>query len=385
MTRPRGWMLWLALAMVLAFFALVLAPEGGADSSTLSRQGGGWWALWSYAQARGLDVERLDRPLDQVYPEDMEASGASAESENLAGDGVLVLGFPWQVGQRLGESDAVQRHLRAGGTVLATYRLDQFTNLEPIWSSLGTEGQQNLRPSPPISPPSWWRYRNERWAITPTDELPRGPVLEIGAFFAAPAAPSSARVLYATGKEAEFSGTPLVWIHERLKGRVVVMPSDLLTNAELRKAANADFVETLFAHLEGPWRFDEYHHGLVDPAAQAASGGGKTYSWDLFLLHLGLVYLLGVWTLGRGFGTAWSEPPPHHGSASAFLLSLGTLHQKLGHHRAAAERLLERSLDYKPSRRKQPIDDVEDLRREAGTVAGAESLLRFARRLAGRP
>lgn len=375
-------MLWLPVAGVLAFLALSLTPAGGADSSTLSRQGGGWWALWSYAQARGVVVARLDRPLDQVYPptDGVRSEGEAADdSAARAGEGVLVLGFPWQVGQQVGESDAVERHLLAGGTVLATYRLDQFTDLEPMWTTLGTEGEVNLRATPPVSPTAWWRYRHERWPLRPSEELHRGPVLELPAFFAAPVAPGSARVLYAAEKASGID-TPLIWIHERFKGRVVVLPSDLLTNAELRRSANADFVETLFASLEGPWSFDEYHHGLVDPAMRSESGRGKAYSWDLFLLHLALVYVLGVWTLGRAFGTAWSEPPPHHGSASRFLRSLGALHQRLGHHRDAASKLLERSFQYR-TRMRRTEDDVEDLRREAASVSDGDALLRFARRL----
>lgn len=385
MRRPRGWTLWLLLALLLAFIALVLAPGGGADSSTLSRDGGGWWALWSYAQARGVAVERLDRPLDQVYPE----TGAVPEFTTAReGDGVLVLGFPWQVGQRLGESDAVERHLRAGGTVLATYRLDQFSELEVMWRVLGIDSQNTLREAPPIGPRTWWRYRHERWALRPSEALPRGPVLEVPAFFAAPAAPLSARPLYEQAnpvvdeRSESLRSRPLVWIHTWAKGRVVVLPSSLLSNAELRRAANADFVETLFAHLDGRWYFDEFHHGVVDPAMLAESEGGQAYSWDLFLLHLGLVYLLGAWTLGRSFGAAWSDPPAHHGSAAAFLRSLGTLHQRLGHHREAAVKLLDRHRTYAGERGTED-DDVEHLRREAESVSGPNELLRFARRLAG--
>ncbi|MDA8017719.1 MAG: DUF4350 domain-containing protein [Thermoanaerobaculia bacterium] len=374
MSRLRSWVRWLPLALLLAFTALVLAPDEGADSSTLSREGGGWWALWSYAKARGLDVERLDLPLDRVFPED--------GVETRAGSGVLVLGFPWQVGQQPGESDAVERHLRAGGTVLVTYRLDQFTELEPMWRILGADGTVILRSPPPASPRAWWHYRHERWALAPTEALPRGPVLELPATFAAPVAPPSARELYVADDTA-VRNAPLIWIQERLKGRVVVLPSDLLTNAELRRSANADFVETLIRHLEGPWWFDEYHHGLVDPAL-FAEGGGRAYSWDLLLLHLALVYLLGAWALGRGFGAAWSEPPARHGSASNFLRSLGALHKKLGHHRDAARKLLDRSLDYRRGARRPEGRDVEHLRREADAVTRNDEFLKFARRLASR-
>jgi hypothetical protein len=373
----RSLTVWLPVAIVLALLALVLTPKGGADSSTLSRQSGGWWALWSYAQARGVEVRRLDRPLDELLLE----PGAGPADPTLDRS-VLVLSFPWQVRQGLGESKAVERFLRAGGTVLATYRFAQFTDPEPVWRVLGTEGVESLRPPPPLGPRAWWRYRGERWALAPTSELPRGPRLELPAFHGAPTAPTSARVLYAAGDWARNPGTPLIWIHPRFKGRVVVLPSDLLSNAELRRSANADLVETLFTYLEGPWIFDEFHHGLIDPAM--AASGGRAFHWDLFLLHLGLLYLLGVWTLGRGFGASWREPVRHHGSSSLFLRSLGLLHHRLGHHREAAAKLLERTLAFRPEHGPGAVA-AEDLRQEADSVDDAESLVRFARRLvAGR-
>jgi hypothetical protein len=63
---------------------------------------------------------------------------------------------------------------------------------------------------------------------------------------------------------------------------------------------------------------------------------------DLILLHLTVLYLAAVLALARPFGPAWSPPPVVTGSTGAFLLGLGAIHHRLGHHREAAERLLAR-------------------------------------------
>ena len=65
--------------------------------------------------------------------------------------------------------------------------------------------------------------------------------------------------------------------------------------------------------------------------------------FDLYLAHLAVVYLLGVSCLARRFGPAWIEAPVLTGSVAAFLVGLGALHHRLGHHRRAAELLVSRA------------------------------------------
>jgi hypothetical protein len=50
----------------------------------------------------------------------------------------------------------------------------------------------------------------------------------------------------------------------------------------------------------------------------------------------------------RRFGPAWSDPPQVLGSAGAFLTGLGALHDRLGHHAAAARLLVERARELHP-------------------------------------
>src|SRR5262249_21634621 len=124
-------------------------------------------------------------------------------------------------------------------------------------------------------------------------------------------------------------------------GRVVVLPAEALSNARLFEAGNADLLEALSRALVEPWGFDEYHHGLSMPAPDVAPQ--STLAFDVVLLHLVLLYALAASGLVRRFGPAWAEPSSMTGSTGTFLLGLGTLHHRLGHHHAAARLLLERA------------------------------------------
>jgi hypothetical protein len=90
--------------------------------------------------------------------------------------------------------------------------------------------------------------------------------------------------------------------------------------------------------------------------------------------HLAVLYLVALWTLSRRFGPAWSEPPAVTGTTGSFLLGLGALHHRLGHHREAAERLLERVRELDPGA------DLAGL----GPADGPRELVALARRVAAR-
>jgi hypothetical protein len=97
--------------------------------------------------------------------------------------------------------------------------------------------------------------------------------------------------------------------------------------------------------VPGVWTFDEFHHGLLAPA-DAAAGSGR--SFDSYLLHVAFLYLLAVFAAIRRFGPAWSEPPVIAGSTAAFLVGLGGLHHRLGHHREGARQLVDRAREIDP-------------------------------------
>jgi hypothetical protein len=96
---------------------------------------------------------------------------------------------------------------------------------------------------------------------------------------------------------------------------------------------------------------------------------GGRHVFDLWLLHLAVVYLLALAALARPFGPVWSDPPVRTGSAATFLHGLGALHKRLGHEREAAALLVARARELDP---RVPEYDP-----------GAATLLTLARTLAG--
>ncbi len=263
----------------------------------------------------------------------------------------------------------------------------------------------------PLSPLAWRRFVREEWELRPvaspsppaplpSPPLPPGegrpspksadestfPPLPVGggamgeggqggevlgpvrvwAPRSVPELPKSAEALYQGP-----TGRPVIASVPRLQGRIWLLPADALANARLGGAGNADLLESLLASLGPDWTFDEYHHGLA--IVHAEERGSFERILDLVLIHLAVLYGLAVLTLARRFGPAWREPPVVAGSAGSFLLGLGALHHRLGHHREAARRLLDRVRELAP-------DAVvpEDLARRAET-ADSRGLVEVAR------
>jgi len=125
--------------------------------------------------------------------------------------------------------------------------------------------------------------------------------------------------------------------------------------------------------LGDEWVFDEYHHGLVN--AELAAERGSSFAWDLFMLHLAVFYVLGLFATARRFGPAWRERGVITGSTSAFLRNLGALHGQLGHHQAAARLLAQRTRELDPTLPETSVPEI--------TSGGA--LVDFARRLTTTP
>ena len=163
-------------------------------------------------------------------------------------------------------------------------------------------------------------------------------------------------------------------------GRVVVLPADALSNARLGEAGNADLLETLLRNLGPRWAFDEVHHGL---AAAPAAKGPLGRAADLLLAHLVLLYLLAVLALARRQGPAWREPATVAGSAATFLLGMGALHHRLGHHAEAARLLLRRAREL--DRGLQLPPDLDRQAASAGPRELVEIATLVARRRAGDP
>jgi hypothetical protein len=153
-----------------------------------------------------------------------------------------------------------------------------------------------------------------------------------------------------------------------------MLPAELLCNARLRESAHAALLETLRRELPESWAFDELHHGLV--RAGTPLPAATRLGFDLVLGQLALIYAVGALALAWRFGPAWRETPPLVGSAASFLLRLGRLHHRLGHHRQGAELLLRRAGEL--DRRFTPDPDMAAL----AARGDAEALVELGQRLA---
>lgn len=349
------WVGIVILVLVVAVGLWMIAQEFGAVSSTLSCDARGWFAARRYLELRGGRVVLRDEPFE--FGDDR---------------GVLVLAFPWQRPLARGELEALAGHLRSGGTVVLAYsrEIEQFQELQ-VLDSLRLD-PVDVRPRPPLIPWRWWRYQHELWELEPDpawehDPALAAPALAVPALRRAPRAPRRALVLYRGGEKE----VPLIFTYRLQRGRVVVVPADLFSNAGLPVAGNADLLESLFGWLGSEWSFDEYHHGLS--SAESATASVSHFAWDLFMIHLALIYLLGLMALARRFGPAWREPPVTVGSTASFLRSLGALHRQLHHHRTAAELLVDRACSLDPH--------LGAVAEPGKPIADGPSLVAFARRI----
>jgi hypothetical protein len=411
----RGPLLLSVLLLLVATTAVTLALRrtGAARGSSLSRGGAGWLAARRYLEARGARVAILDKALPgdgedeseegraaraagepgrtaqgagepgrtarAAREQDRTAHGAgpggaatpavAGRSAGAAGTaaagrpGVLVVTFPWQQPGRGAFDEQLDLYLRRGGDVVLAYSGED--------SDLALRGLLDLEwrrvRTPPLDPWSWRAFARREWDLRPAGFT--APPVRIWAPRVLPVPPAGAEALYLSPR-----GAPVVAAFRRWRGRVVLLPMDALTNGRLGDPGNADLLETLLGRLGSRWIFDEYHHGLI--AAGAAAGASLGPAVDVLLAHLGLLYLLAVFALMRRQGPAWRETPPAAGSAGAFLLGLGTLHDRLGHHAAAASMLLARARELD-----RGLALPAGFERRAA-AAGREELLALAREVA---
>jgi len=382
-----------------AVTAALLGGRGGSRGSTISRGPGGWLAARRYLQARGARVTLISEPLARyVQEQSVEPGGPTEPLEPLAlrdrsargdprqpvdplqprrqaGPGVLALVFPWQA-QAAGDlEEPIEAHLRRGGDVVLAYS-GEAAGAERLLDAWQWDRDGEV----PLVPWRWWSFTHREWQLRPAPGVPGaggggGQPLRVWAPRALPQVGPAATVLFTTP-----AGKPAVAVYRYHGGRVVVMPADALSNARLGEAGNADLLETLLHNLGPRWAFDEVHHGLV--TAPAASGPlGRAA--DLLLAHLVLLYLLAVLALARRQGPAWREPATVAGSAATFLLGMGALHHRLGHHAEAARLLLRRARELDRSLQLPP--DLDRQAASAGPRELAEIATLVARRRAGDP
>ncbi|HTG35380.1 MAG TPA: DUF4350 domain-containing protein [Thermoanaerobaculia bacterium] len=348
--------LFLGLALLLLVcvaLVLLLGAPGEARGSALARGPNGWLVARRYLAARGVRVSLLGAPL-----------------ERFEGDGVLVSTFPWQNRTSAESAGALENHLRRGGDLILAYS-GQWGNPGELITLTGLGLPLEEVRKVTLNPVEWRRFAREAWSLHPAADAPGALPVHVWAPRWRPELPKEAQVLFRSPR-----GGPAIVVLRRYHGRIFLLPADAFANARLANAGNAGLLETLRRQLGDHWTFDEYHHGLIAGQQVETAALGRTL--DLILLHLAVLYLIALWTLSRRFGPAWSEPPAVTGSTGSFLLGLGALHHRLGHHAAAALRLLERVRELDPG-----ADLPADLDRRAATASPRE-LVELAREVAGR-
>ena len=337
----------LTLVMAVAG-ALMLGTQGEAHSSSLSRTPGGWLAARRYLEEMGTRVVLVDHDLDEPV-----------------GAGVLVLAFPWQGGSPDVDAlwDGVESHLRGGGSVLIAYTERPELMQSALMARLGLDFDER-RPRPPLRPRAWRAYAAEEWGLTAPPPATMRTV-RVSALRAVPRPPPRATVLLQDAQQRANA-----FVFSSYRGRVAVVPADAFTNARVANPGNADFLESLRRDLGGTWWFDEYHHGLR--AAPGPAQTGPQRALLLYVLQVALVYVLCAFAVVRRFGPAWREEAASGGSAATFLVGLGALHDRLGHHREAGRLVAARAQELDP-RVRLPGTEVRD----------GKELLALARRVGG--
>lgn len=353
--RLRILLMAAVLAVLVVGIVVLAAGRGEARGSSLSRGPGGWLAARRYLEARGARVRLLDAPPEQ-----------------LKGRGVLVSTFPRQRGiSSTGAAEPLDAHLRHGGALVIAYSGEWGNSVELVaLEALGLSLHEVRKPT--FNPLRWRRFAREEWDLRPAPGVAgAGEPVRIWAPRVAPRMPREARPVYrGPGDEVMIAALP------RYRGTIWLVPADAFANARLDNPGNAALLETLRQRLGDDWTFDEYHHGLAGRVPVETEALGRTL--DLVLLHLAVLYLAALLALARPFGPAWREAPVVTGSAGAFLLGLGALHHRLGHHRQAAERLLGRVRELDRN-----LVLPTDLDRRAGS-ADAKGLVALAREVARR-
>lgn len=328
----RGWLLVGLLGLGFGVGLLLAGRRLEGAGSTLSRGGNGWLATRLYLARRGAPPVLVDRPLAEVAD----------------GDGTLVIAFPWQGRVFDIDHQAVLAHLAAGGDVVIAYASDSIPSPAErvLLEGLGVDSDMLPR-SAPLSPWRWHAAASTPWRLRPAPRWTaalRAGRDENGAAGLRLRAPRWLPELPHAGALLLHDDRVVAAAWPMRRGRLVVLPAELLANARLREPAHAALLETLRGWLRAPWRFDELHHGFgVEDTQAAATGRGG--GLDRLLLQLGLIYLVAALALGRRLGPAWRESAPIAGSAGGFLLRLAALHHRLGHHGAGAALLLRRAAE----------------------------------------
>ena len=315
MSRRQGLLLAGLVGLIIALGMLGAPPQLGP--STHGDQGEGLRALYLYLEARGVEVSRWERPLEDLP----------------AADGSLLLAAPFPTSWSDADTRALRQWASQGGTVvLLLSGAEPSLNEDRLLDAFGlTVGPQ--RRDGPLWYPDWKQWRNEEAVLHAIDPALPEP-LRMRRETHGPRLPATAEALY-----LDPSGQPMAWDLPWGLGRVRVLANpSVLNNAGLVHPENLASVDALLG-TERAVRFDERHHGHL--AAEALDLGEVLGPFELLVAHLGLIYLLGVWVLTRRFGPALVLERDRRGSVSRDLEVLASLHRRSGHSLQAGQRLLQ--------------------------------------------
>jgi hypothetical protein len=236
--------------------------------------------------------------------------------------------------------DAIRDHVRLGGTLVLGYTGGLF---DPAEERLLDVFGVHLEEAAPLSlnPWRWYEQVRSEWTLTPEDRSIGPGTVRIRHLARVLRLPSSAEAVRRDDEGRVITARLPVG-----RGRVFLLPAELLSNARLHQPGHVAFAEALIEETGGTWVFDEYHHGLSAPADPTLQPSLRAF--DLWMVHAALVYVLALLALVRRFGPAWHEPPVTTGSPAGFFLGLGALAARLRLHREAATLLVARARELDP-------------------------------------
>lgn len=314
--KRHAW--WIGTSMALALMTLLsVGRQGPAGASSLSRTSSGWSAARWYLEEMGSEVRTLDAPI----------------TGNLREADVLVVTGSTSSDVSTGEAGEVERFVRRGGRLVLGYGLRSRSSA--LRKRLGLSFADSAARPRSLNPLVWMGEASN------TDRVPlggSGPLVAVGVVREHPIAGPGDEVLVRNAQ-----GESLVLLRPLGDGEILLLPDDTFSNGRLKEPGNSALLEGLRVRFgeEGPWAFDEYHHGVA--SAASPSGIQSRRGLDLFIFQILLAYGLFVAALGRRFGPEWPEPAPASGATGAFLTTIAGIHDRLGHHRDAAQALQDRA------------------------------------------
>ncbi len=308
------------VAAALAALLLMSRPAGLDEASSVSRRPGGLLLARRYLESRGVRCTTFTGHVGRNGP----------------GNASLVVAFP--ATGRLGRAELLrlERWLSGGGTLVVLFdpSFPGFAQKETL-EALGVATRPIWRREE-LNPFRWWKRARTPWRLS--SPVAQTPIVLSSRARVALKPDAGDMILLEEPKHDAVLGLA----RTVRRGRLVVLPSEVLSNGRLLEGGNADLLEWLGRRLpsSGFVAFDERIHGLGAPAKRSAEG---TPMADALLAQLALIYLLGIVALARRQGPPWPEEAARGSSVGGLLLRLGAVHRRMGHHADAARVMVERA------------------------------------------